>query len=131
MQFVLTDNEAVEFIRTAVRRNDGTLLFDIPANRLLENSERRPSLAFTPETRTVCYGQHNVRLAPKEFALLQHVHQYGRVSFEEAQDAVWHHSIGDHVLRNTCSRISTRLLDAKIPFAALTRNGSIILEKAA
>jgi DNA-binding response OmpR family regulator len=129
MQFVLTDNEAVEFFRAAVRRDDGMLLFDIPATRLLENNERRPRLAFTRDSRTVHWAKRSARLSQREFDLLYHVHEHGRVSFEDAQDAVWHRPVSDSGLRTTCSRISVRLLDAEIPFAILTRNGGILLEE--
>jgi DNA-binding response OmpR family regulator len=129
MQFLLTDNEAVEFFRAAVRRTDGMLLFDVPANHLLENSERRPRLTFTHGSRVVHWEGRSARLSEKEFDLLCHVHKHGRVSFEDAQDAVWHKQTSDATLRNTCSRISTRLLNADIPFAILTRTGGILLEE--
>jgi DNA-binding response OmpR family regulator len=129
MQFVFTDNEAVEFFRAAVRRRDGLLLFDIPARHLLEGSKSRPHLTFADDSRTAQWEGRSARLSEKEFDLLRHVYKHGRVSFEDAQDAVWRQSISDSGLRSTCSRISTRLLNANIPFAILTRNGGILLEE--
>jgi hypothetical protein len=130
MQFLLTDQEAVDAIRNGVRRDDGLLLIDLPASRLRETSERRPILTFLSDSQTVRWGKKSARLSPTEFALLRHVYECGRTSFEDGQDAIWGHAVSDVLIRNTCSRLSSRLLNAEIPYAVLTRHGSIILEEA-
>jgi len=129
MQFALTDNEAVEFLRTSIRRDDGMLLIDIPDSHLASANTSRPHLSFAKNSRTVHHGSQSARLWNKEFGLLQYIYEHGRTSFEEAQDAVWHRNVSDATIRKTCSRLSTRLLDADIPLAVLTRNGGILIEE--
>ena len=129
MQFLLTDREAVEVIRNGVRHSDGLLLIRVPVSCYQESSEHRLTLVFSSNSHTAHWGKRSTRLSPTLFSLLQYVHQRKRVTFEDAQDAVWQQEIDDTVIRNSCSRLSSRLLDAGIPFALLTRHGSILLEE--
>ena len=129
MQFLLTDQEAIDAIRNGIRRDDGRLLVRLPLS-CFQSSEHPVTLTFSADSLTAHWGKRSTRLSLTEFALLQLLCQQGRLSFEAAQGSVWKQSISDVAIRMACSRLSTRLFDAGIPFAILTRNASILLEKA-
>jgi len=131
MQFLLSDTEAVDMMRAAVRRTDGRLLIDLPDTSLASVRINKPHLQFSALSRIVRYGQQGLRLSSIDFSLLRHLHEHGRVTFEEAQDAVWGKNVSDGAIRKACSRLSERLLDADIPLAILTRHGAILLEEVA
>lgn len=130
MQFLLTDREALETIRNGIRRDDGLLLIRIPKSCFQASDEfQQFTLAFSLDSHTVHWGKHSVRLSPTLFALLQYVHQCGRVSFEDAQDTIWQRETTDTVIYTSCSRLSAKLLNAEIPYSVTTRHGSITLEE--
>ena len=129
MQFLLSDTEAVDLLRTAIRRTDGMLVLDIPDTRLAGVRINKPHLRFDPKSRTVQYGSQSIRLSKIDFSLLSYLQEHGQATFEEAQDAVWGRNVNDSAIRKACSRLSERLLDADILFAILTRHGSILLEE--
>ena len=130
MQFLLTDQEAIEAIRSGTRHENGCLLIRIPASCLQDSAERQYALVFNTDSQTVHWGTRSARLSPLLFSLLQYMHHYGRASIEAVQDAVWQREIEDPVVRNACSRLSSRLLDARIPFSIPVRRGNIFLEEA-
>jgi len=129
MQFLLTDNDVVQAVRTATRRDDGMLLVHIPVRYCVDDETKQPHLSFAPKAQTIHWGQQSVHLTPKQFALVQHLQQRSHVTFEEIQDRVWDGPMSEPALRTTCSRVNQRFLDAEIPLVLLTRHGRVILEE--
>lgn len=117
VQFLLTDSEAIEALRSAQRAPDGRLIVEIPADRLAENAGSRPSLVFDDFARTVSIGGRQlVALEPKPYAVLKLVWQRGKASHEEISSEVWgERGASDSALRNAVNAVNNRLLDAGFP----------------
>ena len=127
MLFILTDSEAIDLLRTAVRRTDGLLAIDIPASRLQEAGEKMAVLTFSETSKTVHCGRLNVRLSPLQFALLRCVYERERVGFEELQDEVWKEKTTDGAIRAGCSKLNAKLLEANFPVELLSHHGCVSL----
>jgi len=128
MQFLLSDQEAIELIRSGTRSNDGRLIIDIPESFLQTDRPYAVAMAFNTDARTVSVGSNSVRLSPTQFALLKLVHDRQRVGFEDAQDVVWSGFASDSTIRAVCSQISAKLSGIGASVALSARKGVIHLE---
>jgi len=131
MLFILTDSEAIDLLRTAVRRTDGLLAIDIPASRLQEAGEKMAVLTFSEESKTVHCGRLSVRLSPMQFALLRYVYERERASYEELQDAIWGGTTTDDAIRRIVSKLNTKLLEHGFPAELLSHHSRVSIERVA
>jgi len=129
MQFLLTDQDALEAIRTGIRRDDGLLLIDLPVNSLQDTNDLPLRLQFSPDSHTVHWGKSSLRLSPTLYSLLHYLNIRNRVTFEELQDVIWGKRISDNAIYQAASRLSSWLIDAGIPWTCFTRQSAVILEK--
>ena len=69
-------------------------------------------LKFSESSRTVHVGEKSVRLSPKQFAVLRHVHEHGPTDFEDIQDAIWRREgVSDGAIRAVCAKVNAKLLE--------------------
>ena len=129
MQFLLSDQEAIDAIRNGKRRDNGLLLIRIPAVHLQDTDESHYTLNFSPDSHTVHWGKRSMRLSPTLYSLLHYLTTRNHASFEQLQDEIWGKRVSDDVIYKAISRLSSRLLDAEIPWACFTRQSSVILEE--
>ena len=121
MRILLDDREVLDAIRNGVRRDDGLLEIELPAHCLREADQRHCVLSFVAESRTVQYGRRSVRLSPREFALLSHLHLCGRTSFTELRSSIkwdkgeWSEGTSKGAIQKACSDLSLKFLEAEIP----------------
>lgn len=125
MEIILTNDKLVELIRSATRRLDGLLILDIPE---IKAHQKAAQLEFWDDSKTIEWGGHTARLSSRQYALLDLVFRLKYATFEHVQDKVWGKPISDATIRKECSRLSARLLNAKVPLAIATRHGLVILE---
>ena len=129
MIFTMTDAEIISALQEAVRQDDGFLAVRMPVKRLLGNEMRRPNLTFSDSIRTVHSGRLSVRLSPTQYAMLKHVHDNGRTTYESLQDAVWNgKQTSDGAIRASLSRVNARLMDGGFGIELTHHNGKVSLE---
>jgi DNA-binding response OmpR family regulator len=85
---------------------------------------------FASDSTTVSLDGKSARLSMTQFKLLRLLSCRGRVPVEEAQDEVWGPDVSDNAIRCTCSRLSTCLMEARIPYSVMYRRGYVILDGA-
>jgi DNA-binding response OmpR family regulator len=129
MLFLLTESEAIDLLREAVRRPDGLLAIDVPEARLQEAGEPRPVLTFDATARTVHCGKLSARLSPTQFELLQYVYDNERASYEELQDAIWQQNATDDAIRRVISKLNTKLMDCGFPLEILSHHSRVSIAK--
>jgi len=129
MIFAMTDAEIISALQEAVRQDDGFLAVRMPVKRLLGNEMRRPNLTFSDSIRTVHSGRLSVRLSPTQYAMLKHVHDNGRTTYESLQDAVWNgRQTSDGAIRASLSRVNAKLMDGGFGIELTHHNGKVSLE---
>lgn len=128
MQFLLSDQEALDALRNGIRQADGRLLIDLPETFLFACGRSVPSLVFNADVNSVSAGGRTMRLSPTQFALLRLLHQKKRVTFEDAQDGAWKTGASDSTIRAICSQVSAKLSSIGVPLCVSARRGMIYLD---
>jgi hypothetical protein len=91
-------------------------------------------LKFLESSRTVYVGEKSVRLSPKQFGLLRHVHEHGTTDFDDLQDVVWpcvseSRVVTHGAFRALCAKVNAKLFDSGIHFELTTRSSLVAIRK--
>lgn len=128
MRVCLTPEEFSALLAGNTINESGNICLDIPDSAV----DRPDGPGLTVELPlTVRYGSQSTTVSQTEYALIRLVLSRGPVTYEDAIDAVWFgREISDATIRATSSHISTRFLDADIPFAVSAAGGCIAIKSA-
>jgi hypothetical protein len=93
-----------------------------------EDSARPAADLVLANPNIVRYDDRHARLTATQHAILRYVLSRGPAPFGDLQDSVWlGRQVSDATIRRECSRASTRLLEADIPYELSAAGGCVSL----
>ncbi|MFA5186714.1 MAG: hypothetical protein WC551_09580 [Patescibacteria group bacterium] len=122
----LEAQQAIDAIANGARLSNGLVQVDLPFGQA--RAPTKPQFSFNDLSKTVHCDKCSARLSAIQFALLKHVADHGRSSFESLQDAVWHEEISDGAIRSACSKVNARLMKHGFTQELQAHRGHVSLE---